>query len=154
MSIESAMPSNHFIFCHPLLPSIFPSIRVSSDESVVCIRWSKYWSFSFSISPSNEYSGLISFRIGWFDLFARAPYLLSFFIFLKFIIYLYICLLLIPKLECKLYKGRNFVLFTSIDSALGTVTGYIIETQYILIEWTVSFKKFLRDGCIPRPLGI
>ena len=132
MSIESVMTSNHLIFCHPLLPSIFPSIRVFSNESVLHIRWPKYW--SFSISPSNEYSGLISFRIGWFDLFARAPYLLSFFIFLKFIIYLYICLLLIPKLECKLYKGRNFVLFTSIYSALGTVTGYIIETQYILIE--------------------
>ena len=70
MSIESAMPSNHFIFCHPLLPSIFPSIRVSSDESVVCIRWSKYWSFSFSISPSNESSGLISFWSDWFNLLA------------------------------------------------------------------------------------
>ena len=72
MSIESVMPSNHFILCHPLflLPSIFPSIRVFSDESALCIRWPKYWSFSFSISPSNEYSGLISFRIDWLDLFA------------------------------------------------------------------------------------
>ena len=65
LSIKSVMPSNHLILCHPLLllPSIFPSIRVFSDESVLCIRWPKYWSFSFSISPSNEYSGLISFRI-------------------------------------------------------------------------------------------
>ena len=65
MSIESMMPSNHLILCHPLLllPSIFPSIRVFSSESVLCIKWPKYWSFSFSISPSNEYSGLISFRI-------------------------------------------------------------------------------------------
>ena len=64
MSIESVMPSNHLILCHPLLlPSIFPSIRVFSSESVVYIRWPKYWSFSFSISPSNKYSGLISFRI-------------------------------------------------------------------------------------------
>ena len=71
MSIESMMPSNHLILCHPfLLPSIFPSIRVFSNESVLCIRWPKYWSFSFSISPSNEYSGLISFRIDWFDLLA------------------------------------------------------------------------------------
>ena len=64
------MPSNHFILCHPLLlpPSIFPSIRVFSNVSVVCIRWPKYWSFSFSISLCNEYSGLISFRIDWFDL--------------------------------------------------------------------------------------
>ena len=70
MSIESVMPSNHLIHCHPLLlpPSIFPSIRVFSNESVLPIRWSKYWSFSFSISPSNEYSGLVSFRINWLDL--------------------------------------------------------------------------------------
>ena len=66
------MPSNQLILCHPLLllPSVFPSIRVFSSESVVCIRWPKYWSFNFSISLSNEYSGLISFGIDWFDLFA------------------------------------------------------------------------------------
>ena len=65
------MPSNHLILCHPLLLlSIFPSIRIFSSESVLCIRWPQYWSFSFSISPSNEYSGLISFRIDWFDLLA------------------------------------------------------------------------------------
>ena len=72
MSIESVMPSNHFILCHPLLllPSIFPSIRVFSNESVIRIRWPKYWSFSFNMSPSNEYLGLISFRMDWLDLFA------------------------------------------------------------------------------------
>ena len=72
MSIELVMPSNHLILCPPLLllPSIFPSIRVFSNESVLCIRWPKYWSFSFSISPSNEYSGLISFRMDWLDLLA------------------------------------------------------------------------------------
>ena len=72
MSIESVMPSNHLIFCHPLLflPSIFPSIRVFSNESVLPIRWPKYWSFIYSISLSNEYSGLISFRIDWLDLLA------------------------------------------------------------------------------------
>ena len=72
MSIKSVVLSNHCILCHPLLllPSIFPSIRVFSNESVLCIRWPKYWSFSFSISPSNEYSGLISFRMDWFDLLA------------------------------------------------------------------------------------
>ena len=70
MSIESVMPSNHITFSHPLLlpPSIFPSIRVFSSESVLHIRWPKYWRFSFSISPSNEYSGLISFRMDWLDL--------------------------------------------------------------------------------------
>ena len=72
MSIESVMPSNHLIFCHPLLflPSILPRIRVFSSESVLHIWWPKYWSFSFSISPSNEYSGLISFRMDWLDLLA------------------------------------------------------------------------------------
>ena len=70
--IESVMPSNHLIFCRPLLlpPSIFPSIRVFSNESVLRIRWPKYWSFSFKISPSSEYSGLISFRMDWLDLLA------------------------------------------------------------------------------------
>ena len=72
LSIESVMPSNHLILCHPLLflPSIFPSIRIFSNESAICIRWVKYWSFSFSISTFNEYSGLISFRIDWLDLLA------------------------------------------------------------------------------------
>jgi len=69
--IESVMPSNHLILCHPLLlPSVFPSIMFFSNESILHIRWPKYWSFSFSISPSNEYSRLISFRIDWFDLLA------------------------------------------------------------------------------------
>ena len=70
MSIESVMPSNHLILCHPLLllPSIFPNIRVFPNESVLHIRWPKYWSFSFSISPSNDYSGLISLRMDWLDL--------------------------------------------------------------------------------------
>ena len=72
MSIESGMPSNHLILCPPLLlpPSIFPSIRVFSSESVLHIRWPHYWSFSFSISPSNKYSGLISFKMDWLDLLA------------------------------------------------------------------------------------
>ena len=72
MSIELVMPSDHLILCHPLLllPSIFPSIRVFSNESVLCIRWPKYWSFSFNISPSNEHPGLIAFRMNWLDLLA------------------------------------------------------------------------------------
>ena len=72
MSIKSVMPSNHLILCRSLflLPSIFPSIRVISNKSALCIRWPKYWSFSFSISPSSEYSGLISFRMDWLDLLA------------------------------------------------------------------------------------
>ena len=72
MSIESVMPSNHLILCHPLLllPSIFPSIRVFANEPALRIRWPKYWSFSFNISPSNEHPGLISFRMDWLDLLA------------------------------------------------------------------------------------
>ena len=72
MSIKPMMPSSYLILCLPLLllPSIFPNIRVFSNESILCIQWPKYWNFSFSISPSNEYSGLISFRIDWFDLLA------------------------------------------------------------------------------------
>ena len=72
ISIELMMPSNHLILCHPLLlpPSIFPSIRVFSSESVLRVRWPKYWSFSFNISPSNEHPGLVSFRMDWFDLLA------------------------------------------------------------------------------------
>ena len=72
MSTKLVMPSNHLILCHflLLLPSIYPSIRVFSNESFLCIRWPKYWSFSFNISPSNEYSGLISFRMDWLDLLA------------------------------------------------------------------------------------
>ena len=70
MFIEPVMPSNHLILCHPLLllPSIFPRIRVLSNESALCIKWPKYWSFSFSISPSNEHPGLVSFRMDWLDL--------------------------------------------------------------------------------------
>ena len=81
MSLDSVMPSNHLILCHPflLLPSIFPSIRVFSNESALYIRWPKYWSFSFSISASNEYSGLIFFRIDWFDLLADQGTLKSLF---------------------------------------------------------------------------
>ena len=81
MCIELVMPSNHFILCRPflLLPSIFPSFRVFSNESVLRIRWQNYWSFSFSLSPSNEYSGMISFRMDWLDLLAVQATLKSLF---------------------------------------------------------------------------
>ena len=91
MSIESVMPSNRLILCHPLLllPSIFPSIRGFSNESALCIRWPKYWSCSFNISPFNEYSGLISFRMDRLDLLARRfhVYVYSFFRFFSIIVY-------------------------------------------------------------------
>ena len=97
MSIESVMPSSHLILCHPLLllPPILPSIRVFSNESTLCMRWPKYWSFSFSISPSNEYSGLISFRIDWFDLLAVHIY-----------IYIYEISLLIPPFRSYFSIGK------------------------------------------------
>ena len=80
MSIALVMPSNHLILCHPLLlPSIFPSLRVFCSELALCIRWLKYWSFSFNINPSNEYSGLTSFKIDWFDLLAAQGTLKSLF---------------------------------------------------------------------------
>ena len=85
MSIESVMPSNYIILCHPLLllPPIFPSIRVFSNESALHIRWPKYWSFSFNISPSNKYSGLMSFRMDWLDLLAVQRTLKSLLLYLK-----------------------------------------------------------------------
>jgi len=116
MSIELVIPSNHFILCHPLLllPSILPSIRVFSNELTICISWPKYWSFSFSISPSNEYPGLISFRIDWFDLLAVQGALKSlfqhhspkasilgrsaFFMFQRFNSHIHTCLLEKPEL--------------------------------------------------------
>ena len=89
MSVESVMPSNHLILCRPLflLPSIFPSSRVFSNESVLHSRWPKYWSFSFGISPSNEYSALISFRLDWLDLLAEMVLALSSKNFWKLLIY-------------------------------------------------------------------
>ena len=85
MSIESVMPSNHLILCRPLLllPSIFPSIRVFSSELVLCTRWPKYWSLSFSNNPSNEYSGLTSFRIDWFGLQSISPHSDTFFPYMR-----------------------------------------------------------------------
>ena len=117
MSIESVMPSNQLILCCPLLllPSVFPSIKVFSNESVLRIRWIKHWSFSFSITPSNEYSGLISFRMDWFDLLtvqgtlksllqhnsSKASILFFFFFFFKFyfIFKLYIIVLVLPNIK-------------------------------------------------------
>ena len=92
MSIKLVMPSNHLILYRPLLlpPSIFPSIRVFSNESVLCIRWPKYWSFSFSISASNEYSGLISFKIDWFDLLTAQRTLKSIYIHIHMCVYIYV----------------------------------------------------------------
>ena len=122
MSIESVIPSNYLILCHPLflLPSIFPSIRVFSTESAFCIKWPKYWSFSFSISPSNEYSGLISFRIDWFDLLAVQGTLKS----------------LLPHHNLKASVLQHSVFFMVQFSHLFMTTGKIIA----LTIWTFVSK--------------
>ena len=118
MSIESVIPSNYLILCHPLflLPSIFPSIRVFSTESAFCIKWPKYWSFSFSISPSNEYSGLISFRIDWFDLLAVQGTLKS----------------LLPHHNLKASVLQHSVFFMVQFSHLFMTTGKIIALRLVI----------------------
>ena len=109
MSIESVKPSSHLILCRPLLlPTIFPSIRVFSSESVLCIRWSKYWSFSFSISPSNEYSGLNSFRMDWFDLLAVPGTLKS-----LLLVHINLCYSRLTVFTPLLLKGQAFNIFSS-----------------------------------------
>ena len=118
MSMESLMPSNHLILCCPLLlpPSIYPSIRVFSIESILHIRWPKYWSFSFSISHSNEYSGLISFRIDWFDFLAVQVTLKSLQTYRSSLIYrfwlTFLVIYLLKELDCLSYRA-----FHSLDFA-------------------------------------
>ena len=108
MSIKLVMPSNHFILCQPLLlPSIFPSIRVFSNESVLHIRWSKYWSFSLSITPSNEYSGLIPFKMDWFDLLEIQGTLKSFLQHHSSKASIHQLSAFFTVLECKSRKSRN-----------------------------------------------
>ena len=110
MSIESVMPSDHLLLCRPLLlpPSIFPSIRVFSNESILHIRWTNYWSFSSSISPSNEYSGLISFRMDWLDLLAGQRILTSLTRQLKSINSLVLSLLYDPPLTSLYADWKNY----------------------------------------------
>ena len=110
MSVESVKPSSHLILCRPLLllPTIFPSIRVFPSESVLCIRWSKYWSFSFSISPSNEYSGLNSFRMDWFDLLAVQGTLKS-----LLLVHINLCYSRLTVFTPLLLKGLAFNIFNS-----------------------------------------
>ena len=125
MSTESVMPSNHLILCRPhlLLPSIFPSFRVFSNEWVLCIRWPKYWRFSFSISPSSEYSGLISFRMDWLDLLAVQGTLNSLLDPYKILKCLFVFLSL-SFIVFTLYKWRGHLRFTEIK---WLAEGYIVH---------------------------
>ena len=148
MSTESVMPSNHLILCCPLFlqPSIFPSFRIFSNESALCIKWPKYWSFSFSISPSNEYSGLISFRMDWLDLLAvqgtlkslqhhssKASILQSSAFFIAQLSYPYMTTGKAIALTRQTFVGKVMSLLFSMLSRL--VITFLPRSKHLLISW-------------------
>ena len=154
MSIESVMPSNHLDLCHPLLllPSIFPSIRVFSNESVLHIKWPKYWSFSFSISPSSEYSGLISFRINWLDLLAVQGSLKSLLQHhsLKASILWYLAFFMVQLSHPYLTTGKTIALtrrnFVQKDKQIWFQSFFVFFFEIILVEievvmWNLTISK-------------
>ena len=152
MSIKSVMPFNHLILCRPLLllPSIFPSIRVFSNESAFCIRWPKYWSFSFNISPSNELPGLISFRMDWLDLLAvqgtlksllqhhssKASILRHSAFFIVQLSYTYITTGKTIALTRRTFVGKVMSLLFNMLSRL--VITFLLRSKYLLISWLQS----------------
>ena len=147
MSIESVMSSNHLILCRPLLfsPSIFPSIRVFSNESVLDIRWPKYWNFSFSISPSNEYSGLISFRMDWLDLLAVSQgtlnttvqkHLRCSALFLVQLSHAYMTTGKTIALTRWIFVGKVMSLLLNMLSRL--VIAFLLRSKHLLISWLQS----------------
>ena len=152
MSIESVMPSSHLVLCHPLLllPSIIPSIRVFSDESVLHIRWPKYWSFSFSVSPSDEYSGLTSFRLDWFDLLAvlgtlksllqhhssKASILQCSAFFMVQLSHPYMTTGKTIALTRRTFVGKVMSLLFNMLSRL--VIAFLLRNQHLLISWLQS----------------
>ena len=148
--VELMIPSNHLILCYPLLlPSVFPSIRVFSSESALCIRWPKYWSISFSLSPSNEYSGLISFRVDWFDLAvqgtlksllqhrsSKASILWCSAFFLVQLSHLYMTSGKTTALTIRIFVGKvMFLLFTMLS---WFVIAFLPRSKYLLISWLQS----------------
>ena len=152
MSIESVMPSRYFILCHPLLllPSVFPNIMVFSNKSALCIRWPKYWSFSFSISPSNEYSGLFSLRIDWFDLLAvqgtlksllqhhtsKASILWHSAFFMVQLSHLYMTTGKTTVLTIRIFVGKEISLL--FNTLLKLVTASLPRSKHLLILWLQS----------------
>ena len=159
MSIQSVMPSNHLILCRPLLllPSIFPSIRVFSNESVLRIRWPKYWSFSFSISTSNEYSGLISFRMDWLDLLAiqgtpkcllqhhssKASILWHSVFFTVQLSHPYMTTGKIIALSRQTFSGKVMSLLFNILSRL--VIAFLPRSKHLLTSWLKSPSSVILD---------
>ena len=163
MSIELVMPSNHFILCHPLLlPSIFPSIKVFSMESVRRIKWSKYWSFSFSISSSNEYSGLISFRMDWLDLLAiqgtlksllqhhssKASILQCLAFFIVQLSHPYMTTGKIIALTRWTFAGKVMSLPFNMLSML--VIAFLPRSKYLLISWLESTSAVILEDPPPK----
>ena len=158
MSIELVMPPNHLILCHPLLllPSIIPSIRVFSSESVIHIRWPKYWSFSFSISPSNEYSGLISYRMDWLDLLAvqgtlksllqhhssKAPILWHSAFFIVQLSHPYMTTGTTKALTRQTFVGKVMYLLFNMPSML--VITFLPRSKCLLISWLVTICSDFR----------
>ena len=151
VSIEWVMPSNNLILCRPLLlpPSIFPSIRVFSNESLICIRWPKYWSFNFSISPSNDYSGLISFRIDWFDLAiqgtlkgllqqhsSKASILQHSAFFIVQLSHPYMTIGKTIALTRRTFVGKVMSLFCNMLSRL--IIAFLPRSRHLLISWLQS----------------
>ena len=160
MSIESVMPSSHLILCHPLClqPSIFPSIRVFSSESVLCIRWPKFSSFSFSISPSNEYSEMISFRMDWLDLFAvqrtlksllqhhssKASILLHSASFIVQLSHPYVTAGKTIALTRRAFAGKVTSLLFKMMSML--VITFLTRNKHLLISWLQSLSAVILES--------
>ena len=162
MYIESVMLSNHLILCLPLLllPSIFPSIRVFSNKSTLCIRWPKYWSFSFSISPSNEYSGLISFRIDWFDLLgvqktlknllkhhnSKASILQhSAFFMVQFS---HLCMTTGKTIALSIWTFASKVMSLVFNMLSRFIIGFLPRRKYLLLSWLQSTSKKIKCNCL------
>ena len=159
MSIESVMPSNHPILCHPFLlpPSIFPSIRVFSNESALCMRWPKYWSFSFNISPSNEHPGLISFRMDWLDLLAvqgtlksllqhhssKASILWHSAFFLVQLLHPYMMTRKTTALTRQIFVGKVMSLLFNMLSRL--VITFLPRSKRLLISWLQSLSAVILE---------
>ena len=146
------MPSSHLIFCHPLLLSpILPSIRVFSNESILCMRWPKYWSFSFSISPSNEHPGLFSFRMDWLDLFADPQSLLQHHS-LKASIILHSAFFIVQLSHPHMTTGKTIALTRWIF--VGKIMSLLFNMQSRLVITFLPRSKRLLISCLQSPSGV